>query len=60
MELIIIISLILLNGLLSMAEMSVVSSRKSKLEMEAKKGDKGAQRAPYISPFTHLKNLYGI
>ena len=30
MELIIIISLILLNGLLSMAEMSVVSSRKSK------------------------------
>lgn len=45
MELIIIISLILLNGLLSMAEMSVVSSRKSKLEMEAKKGDKGAQRA---------------
>ena len=45
MELIIIISLVLLNGLLSMAEMSVVSSRKSKLEMEAKKGDKGAQRA---------------
>ncbi len=45
MELIIIISLILLNGLLSMAEMSVVSSRKSKLEMEAKKGDKRAQRA---------------
>lgn len=42
--------------LISMAEMSVVSSRKSKLEMEAKKGTRG----PYISPFTHLKNLYGI
>ena len=36
MEIFIIVGLILFNGLLSMAEMSVVSSRKSKLELEAK------------------------
>ncbi len=45
MEIFIILGLILFNGLLSMAEMSVVSSRKSKLELEAKKGNKSAQRA---------------
>lgn len=45
MEIFIIVGLILFNGLLSMAEMSVVSSRKSKLELEAKKGNKAAQRA---------------
>lgn len=45
MEIFIIVGLILFNGLLSMAEMSVVSSRKSKLELEAKKGNKSAQRA---------------
>ncbi len=45
MEFVIIFGLILFNGLLSMAEMSVVSSRKSRLELEAKRGSKAAQRA---------------
>ena len=36
MEIFIIVGLILFNGLLSVEEMSVVSSRKSKLELEAK------------------------
>lgn len=49
MEILIIIGLILLNGILSMSEMSVVSSRKSRLELEAKKGDKAAQRALDLS-----------
>lgn len=37
MEIIIIIILILLNGLFSMSEMAVVSSKKFKLELEKKK-----------------------
>lgn len=45
MEVIIIIGLILLNGLLSMSEIALVSARKSKLEIEAKKGSKSAQAA---------------
>ena len=45
MEIIIIAGLILLNGLLSMSEMALVSARKSKLETEAKKGNKSAQAA---------------
>ncbi|WP_085536267.1 hemolysin family protein [Massilibacteroides vaginae] len=45
MEIIIIIGLILLNGLLSMSEIALVSARKSKLEIEAKKGGKAAQTA---------------
>ena len=49
MELVVILGLILFNGLLSMAEMSVVSSRKSRLELEAKKGSKAAQRALELS-----------
>lgn len=42
MEVIIILFLICLNGLLSMAEISVVSARKSKLETQSKKGNKKA------------------
>lgn len=49
MEILIIVGLILLNGILSMSEMSVVSSRKSRLELEAKKGSKAARRALDLS-----------
>ena len=38
MEIIIILALVLLNGIFAMAEMSLVSSRKFKLEAEKKKG----------------------
>jgi len=42
MEIVIIAGLILLNGILSMSEIALVSARKSKLEIEAKKGVKSA------------------
>ncbi len=45
MEIFIIIILVLLNGVFSMSEMSLVSSRKFKLENARKKGSKGAQTA---------------
>ena len=45
MGIIIIVCLILLSGLLSMAEISFVSARKSRLEIEIKKGKKSAQTA---------------
>lgn len=44
MEILIIIGLVLLNGIFSMSEMSLVSSRKFKLENAKKKGRKGAIR----------------
>ena len=44
MELLIIWALILVNGLFSMSEISVVSSRKSKLDAQAKKGNKTARQ----------------
>ncbi len=44
MEILIIVFFILLNGFFSMAEIAVVSSRKTKLELESKKGSKTAQR----------------
>lgn len=47
--LIIIIVLIVLNGIFSMAEMSLVSSRKFKLESAKKKGSKGAKTALELS-----------
>lgn len=43
MEIIIIFILILLNGVLSMSEIALVSTRRSKLESEAKQGDHTAQ-----------------
>lgn len=45
MEIFIIAGLILLNGLLSMSEMALVSARKSRLDTEAKKGNKSAKTA---------------
>lgn len=45
MELLIIFLLVLLNGLFSMSEIALVSSRKSKLHAEAKKGNIKAQAA---------------
>lgn len=45
MEIIIIVGLILLNGLLSMSEIALVSARKTRLETEAKKGNKSARTA---------------
>ncbi len=45
MEIIIIAGLILLNGLFSMSEIALVSARKSRLEMDAKKGSKRAKTA---------------
>lgn len=45
MELLIIALLILLNGLFSMAEIALVSARKSRLESQANKGDKKAEEA---------------
>lgn len=45
MEILIIIGLVILNGVFSMSEMALVSSRKFKLENEKKKGIKGAKTA---------------
>jgi putative hemolysin len=45
MEILIIFFLILLNGLFSMSEIALVSSRKSKLESAAKRGDQNAKIA---------------
>ncbi|MBK9632745.1 MAG: HlyC/CorC family transporter [Saprospiraceae bacterium] len=49
MEILIVILLILLNGIFSMSEMSLVSSRKFKLESAKKKGSKGAKAALDLS-----------
>lgn len=49
MELIIIILLVLLNGIFAMSEMSLVSSRKFKLENASKKGSTGAKKAIELS-----------
>jgi putative hemolysin len=45
MDIILILILILLNGLFSMAEIALVSSRKTKLEIASKNGDKRAAAA---------------
>lgn len=45
MELLIIVALIILNGIFSMSEIALVSSRKFKLEADAKKGNKKARKA---------------
>lgn len=45
MELLIILVLIIVNGLFSMSETAVISSRKSRLQQQAEKGDKGARTA---------------
>ncbi|MDY5969666.1 MAG: hemolysin family protein [Bacteroidales bacterium] len=43
MEILVILLLILLNGVLSMSEIALVSIRRSRLEGEAKQGDRGAK-----------------
>lgn len=45
MELLIILALVLLNGLFSMSEIAIVSARKARLELAAKRGDKRARAA---------------
>jgi putative hemolysin len=49
MEILIVLFLILLNGIFSMSEIAMVSSRKSRLETEAKKGDKAAKKVLELS-----------
>lgn len=49
MEAFIILLLIFINGLFSMAEIAMISSRKSKLNAEASKGDKAANAALKLS-----------
>ncbi|MBU3745037.1 MAG: DUF21 domain-containing protein, partial [Sediminibacterium sp.] len=44
-EIIIILILIIINGLFSMAEIALISSRKARLESQAAKGDVDAARA---------------
>lgn len=44
-ELLIILALIIINGIFSMSEIALVSSRKSKLEMEAEEGNEKAKAA---------------
>jgi putative hemolysin len=47
-ELIILFFLIIINGLLVMAELALVSAKKSRLEAAAAKGDKKAEAAVYL------------
>ncbi len=49
MEIIIIIGLVLLNGIFAMAEMSLVSVRRFKLDIARKKGSQGAKAAIELS-----------
>lgn len=49
MEIVIILVLILLNGVLSMSEMALVSARRSRLETEARTGNKAAKTALALS-----------
>ena len=45
MEFFIVLILIIINGFLSMSEMAIVSARKTKLETDAKNGNKKAKAA---------------
>lgn len=49
MEILIILFLILLNGIFAMSEIAMVSSKKSRLEKAAKKGDRSAMKAIELS-----------
>ncbi len=59
MEILILAGLILLNGLFSMAEIALVSARKSRLEAQANKGDKRAREALVLAnkPETFLSTV---
>ncbi|MFZ9718352.1 MAG: CNNM domain-containing protein, partial [Chitinophagaceae bacterium] len=48
-EIFILIGLILLNGLFAIAEITLVSARKSRLELQAKKGNKKAKAALFLA-----------
>lgn len=48
-EIFILIGLILLNGLFAVAEITLVSARKSRLELQAKKGNKKAKAALFLA-----------
>ncbi|MFT3946746.1 MAG: hemolysin family protein [Agriterribacter sp.] len=58
-EILIILGLILLNGIFSMAEIALVSSRKARLESQANKGDKSAKEALELAerPDTFLSTV---
>ncbi len=58
-ELLLILGLILLNGLFSMAEIALVSARKTRLETQAAKGDKRAKEALKLAnhPDTFLSTV---
>jgi putative hemolysin len=58
-EIFIILGLMILNGLFSMAEIALVSSRKSKLEVQANKGDDLAKKALQLAthPDTFLSTV---
>jgi hypothetical protein len=68
MEIIVIIILILLNGIFSMSEISLVSSKKNRLESASKKGSKGAKIAlelasspnRFLSTVTDYCRLYPL
>jgi putative hemolysin len=45
----VVLLLVVLNGLFAMTELAVVSSRKSKLQSRAEKGDRGARKALKLS-----------
>ena len=49
MEILVILILILLNGIFSMSEISLVSAKKNRLESASKKGNKGAKVALELS-----------
>lgn len=51
MEIIIILLLIVLNGIFAMAEIAIVSARKSKLRQQANEGNKNAQKALDLAQF---------
>src|SRR6188474_1474536 len=59
MEILILAALILLNGLFSLAEIALVSARKSRLEIQANKGDKKAKEALNLAnkPETFLSTV---
>lgn len=59
LEIFIILGLILLNGIFSMAEIALVSSRKARLEAQAVKGDKRARHALELAerPDTFLSTV---
>jgi len=48
-EIFILVGLILLNGVFAIAEITLVSARKSRLELQAKKGNKRAKAALFLS-----------